>query len=88
VPQTTPLGRPYLGAPPTLPSIPDLQPQLGDYLRRFGLWCAGNFGTSLRSNSAVAHFLMQSTTGDTVWKVTISDTGVLTTTQMTPGSPP
>jgi hypothetical protein len=88
VPQSTPLGRPYLGAPPTLPAIPDLQPPLGDYLRRFALWCAGNFGVSVRTNSAVAHILMQSTTGDSVWRITIDDSGVLHQTQLTPGEPP
>jgi hypothetical protein len=88
MPQSTPLGRPYLGPPPPLPSIPGIDTELADYLRRFALWCAGNFGVTVRTNSAVAHFLMQSTTGDTVWRITIDDSGVLHQTQLTPGAPP
>jgi hypothetical protein len=77
-----------MGAPPQIPDIPTLDPKLAEYLRRLSLWCQNNFNTSIQTNSAATGLLMQSTTADTVWKVTISDAGVLQTTQLTPGARP
>jgi predicted secreted protein len=74
--------------PPQLPAVPGLDEALADYLRRFALWCQNNFNTSVQTNSAATSILLQSTTTNTVWKLTVDDTGVLHTTQLTPGSPP
>jgi cation diffusion facilitator CzcD-associated flavoprotein CzcO len=74
--------------PPQLPAIPDIKPELADYLRRFALWCQNNFNTSVQTNSAATSLLMQSMSGLTVWKVTVDDDGTLHQTQMTPGAQP
>lgn len=81
----SPTSGPYLGAPPQLPAIQGLDEQLADYLRRFALWCQGNFNSTLQKRTATGAILMQSTTGDTVWSITIDDAGALHQTKLTPG---
>jgi hypothetical protein len=83
--QKAPAGGPYLGAPPQLPAIIDINQRLVEYLRTFSLWCQGNFNSTLQKRTATGQLLMQSTTGNTVWQITIDDSGVLHTTQLNPG---
>jgi hypothetical protein len=73
---------------PQLPQTPGVSGELADYLRRFALWVQNSFNQTLQSNSAVTGLLIQSTTTNTVWKITIDDSGVLHQTQITPGHPP
>jgi hypothetical protein len=73
---------------PQLPSIPGIDPLLADYLRRLALWTQTSFNQTVQSNSAAPRLLLQSTTTNTVWSVTIDDTGALHTTKLTPGMPP
>jgi hypothetical protein len=75
----------YLGAPPQLPAIQGINESLADYLRRFALWAQGNFNSTLQKRTATGELLMQSTTGATVWSITVDDSGVLHTTKLTPG---
>jgi hypothetical protein len=77
-----------MGAAPQLPAIPDLNTQLADYLRRLALWCQSNFSTTLQTNSAATALLLQSTTGNTVWRITVDDAGALHVNQLTPGASP
>jgi hypothetical protein len=79
---------PYLGAPPQLPAIKDLDEGLAGYLRTFALWCQGNFNSTLQKRSATGAILMESTTGNSVWSVTVDDSGVLHTTRLNPGAGP
>jgi hypothetical protein len=72
---------------PQLPQIPGVSGELADYLRRFALWTQNNFNQTVQTNSAAPRFLIQSTTTNTVWSITIDDSGVLHTTQLTPGGP-
>lgn len=81
----SPTSGPYLGAPPQLPAIKGLDETLADYLRRFGLWCQGNFNSTLQKRTATGQILMQSTTGNTVWQITIDDNGILHSQQLVPG---
>jgi hypothetical protein len=73
---------------PSLPQTPGVSGELADYLRRFALWTQNSFNQTVQTNSAVPRLLMQSTTTKTVWSITIDDSGVLHTTQLTPGHPP
>jgi len=77
----------YLGAPPQLPEVTGLNNQLSEYLRRFSLWCQGNFNSTLQKRTATGALFMESTTGNTVWQLTIDDSGRLQSTQLLPGSP-
>jgi hypothetical protein len=83
-----PAGGAYLGAPPQLPNLPDADRRLADYLRVFSLWCQGNFNSTLQKRSATGALYMTSTTGDSVWQITIDDAGVLHTARMNPGQGP
>ena len=78
----------YLGPPPSLPSIPGIDPSLAQYLTRFGLWAQGGFNASVQKNSATGALLLASPTGQTVWQVTVDDTGALHTTQVSKGGGP
>jgi hypothetical protein len=78
--------RPYLSNPPELPAIAGMNARLADYLRTFALWCQGNFNSTLQKRSATGELFIQSTTGGSVWSITIDDNGLLHATQLTPGS--
>ena len=84
--QNLPVGGPYLGAVPPLPAIKDMNVDLAAYLRTFALWCQGNFNSTLQKRTATGQLLMQSTTGNTVWQITIDDAGALHAAQLNPGS--
>ncbi|HEY1878304.1 MAG TPA: hypothetical protein VGG68_00075 [Caulobacteraceae bacterium] len=79
-------SRPALQTPPQLPAIKGLDEALADYLRRFSLWSFANFNASLQKNTATGALYLQSTSGSTVWSLTIDDTGALHTTALPPGT--
>jgi hypothetical protein len=78
---------PYLANPPQLPSIEGVNTRLVDYLRRFSLWTVTNFNSTVQKRSATGELYVKSTTGNTVWALTLDDSGRLQTTQILPGSP-
>jgi len=80
-----PIGS-QIGAAPELPSIPDLNTRLADYLRRFALWSQGNFNSCIQKRSATGELFIHSVSGQSVWSLTIDDSGRLQTTQILPGS--
>jgi len=75
----TPVGQP----PPDVPST--IQQPLGDYLRRFGMWAAGQLQAKVPIQTAIPGFLIMSANGS-VFKIVVSDTGVLATQPIAPGS--
>src|SRR6516225_3138407 len=80
-----PIGS-QIGNAPELPSIPDLNTRLADYLRRFALWSQGNFNSCIQKRSATGELFMHSVSGQSVWSLTVDDSGRLQTTQILPGS--
>jgi hypothetical protein len=74
--------------PPDLPNMPDVSPTLSNWLRRFSLWATSNINDCLSKKTAASQIYLTSTTGNTVWRVTIDDTGALQTSQLTPGMTP
>lgn len=71
--------------PPDLPSVPNLNELLANYLRRMSLWSVAQFNNCLTKRTATGELYMQSTTGKTVWRLTIDDSGNARFTQITPG---
>src|SRR5215475_8413522 len=75
----------FLGAPPAVPAIPGMEQQLGDYLRRFALWCQGNFNSTLQKRTATGQIFMASANG-AAFAISIDDSGRLVSTPLIPGS--
>ena len=75
----------YLGAPPQLPEVTGLNNQLAEYLRRFSLWCQGNFNSTLQKRTATGQIFMQSAGGYT-YAISVDDSGRLMTTPLQAGS--
>ena len=75
----------YLGAPPQLPEVTGLNNQLTEYLRRFSLWCQGNFNSTLQKRTATGQIFMQSAGGYT-YAISVDDSGRLMTTPLQAGS--
>jgi hypothetical protein len=73
--------------PPDLPNIPKIQPELTDYLRRFAVWANKQMQYKIPNDEAQDHFLLRSSTGK-VYKISVSDTGTVTSTLVPLGSHP
>ena len=71
--------------PPELPPLPGVPQALPDYLRRFSLWCRNGFLDRYGLQSATPHVYVTAPHGN-VFKVSISDSGLLLSTAITPGS--
>jgi hypothetical protein len=71
--------------PPELPPLPKADPALPDYLRRFSLWCRNGFLDRYGLQSSTPHVYVTAPQGN-VFKISISDSGLLLSTAITPGS--
>jgi hypothetical protein len=71
--------------PPDLPPLPGVPQALPDYLRRFSLWCSKGFADKFGLQSATPHVYMTSL-GGKAFKFSVSDSGLLLSTAITPGS--
>jgi hypothetical protein len=74
-------------APPELPNIPKIQPELADYLRRFAMWVNKQFQYKISTDIAVDNVMLISPSGK-VYRITVGDSGTLTTTLVPLGSHP
>jgi hypothetical protein len=71
--------------PPELPPLPGVPQALPDYLRRFSLWCRNGFLDKFGLQSSTPHVYMTSA-GGKAFKFSVSDSGLLLSTAITPGS--
>jgi len=73
--------------PPDLPNIPKIQPELADYLRRFATWANKQMQYKIPNDEAQDHFLLLSPSKK-VYKISVNDSGVVTSTLVPLGSHP
>lgn len=73
--------------PPDLPNIPNIQPELAEYLRRVTMWAAKQFTFKVPIDTATHGVLLQSPSGK-VYAITVDDSGTLIATLVPLGSHP
>jgi hypothetical protein len=71
--------------PPDIPGGAGFSESEANYLRSFALWCRNGFATKLDVSMAAPGILLLSP-GDKVFRITVSDTGVVTATAVALGS--
>ena len=74
-------------APPDLPNIPNIQPEMADYLRRFATWANKQMQYKISTDIAIDGLLLISPSGK-VYKISVNDSGVVTSTLVPLGSHP
>lgn len=73
--------------PPEVPADPSISRMLTSYLRIFQIWALGQFNQRAIVTQAQPQILMLAPNGS-VWSVTVSNTGVVTTTSVPLGQGP
>ena len=85
--QPTPPGE---QPPPDLPNLPNVPPQLSNYLRTFALWCRRGFRAKLDGGVALSGIMLQAYdtppgTTPTVWLLQVNQAGSFVATPINPG---
>jgi hypothetical protein len=84
---------PQSAPPPDLPSMPDVGPNLTNYLRRFSAWATTQLQAKVPLNTGVNGVLLTAFdapagTLPNTYLVQVQQTGTLVATLITPGSSP
>jgi hypothetical protein len=75
-------------APPELPNIPKIQPELADYLRRLSAWADKQMQYKIATDIAIGGILILTPSKQKVYRISVDDSGVITSTLVPLGSHP
>jgi hypothetical protein len=78
-------------APPELPNLPSLTPDVSDYLRRLRAWAYAEIDKKIPTTEAVVQIMLAASDEKTpvhIFKLTVDHTGALHVTQIPLASPP
>jgi hypothetical protein len=74
--------------PPAIPSMPDLNARLVQYLNTFALWCRNGFADKISATEAQPNLLLLASDDQSkVFKITVNAAGTISATAVPIGGP-